>query len=116
MAFTSLREAPEAEVARLAEGAEGSTNRFLSTLPVNIEVDPIDLLIQIPLNSDHRIVVVPFKHHPSSHQRAEGEKFRRYSGSYDCIVVASDHASYPVGGHRINLSGSQLARGTQITI
>jgi len=118
--FKDIFEAPEAEVARLAAAPEGSKAHFLSTLPVNILGPLDDLMIEMPRDAgwDHTVVVVPFKRIGRSEQeRAERQApFRRHDGWWDCIVVASDHPSYPVGGYRLNISESELVRGTLRTL
>lgn len=118
MAFKTLIETPEAEVARLAAANEGSINHELSKLQVNIRGSLLDLMIEVPhLNGrfDHTtIIVVPFHFHAD--QPKDGDlPLQRHSGSWDCIVVASNDARYPVGGHRMNFSTAELVRGVQHT-
>ncbi|ROR76108.1 hypothetical protein SAMN06295974_3744 [Plantibacter flavus] len=115
--FKTLFEDPAEEVARLAAAPVGSTNHALSQLPVNI-LGPIqDLMIQLPdlgddLPSFRAMVVVPYESY--SHSRGEDRVFpvKRHNSSWTCIVVASSHPSYPVGGHRIIVPEAQLVRGT----
>lgn len=114
--FKDLFEAPEAEVARLAEAPEGSKTHALSLLPVNILGPLDDLMIELPLEAGWNltVVVVPFKRvQRSEEERANREMpFRRHDGWWDCIVIASDHPSYPVGGHRLSIPEAELVRGT----
>ena len=118
MAFKSSPslETPEAEAARLAQSPEGSTNHALSSMPVNIHGSIQDLMIEPPSfagDPEHTIVVVPFE---SYHHGGTTLPRRRYNASWTCIVVASDHPSYPVGGYRIVLPEYQLRRGTLRTL
>jgi hypothetical protein len=117
MAFktSSTLETPEAEAARLAQSPEGSTNHALSSMPVRIHGDIRDLMIEPPSfagDPAHTVVVVPFESY--HHGGPDGATLprRRYNDSWTCIVVASDHPSYPVGGYRIVLPEYQLRRGT----
>lgn len=110
----------EAEIARLASAPERSINHQLSKLPVNIQGWIQDQLIVMPnvaLDPDsyRRIVVVPMTFHPGDKQD-EALPRRRNTGSWDCIVVASQDERYPVGGHRICVPEAQLVRGTIATI
>lgn len=117
-------ETPEQEQARLALAPEGSKSHALSQLPVTIEGWPEGLVIELPwaemglYDEPHCVIVVPVQYHADS--RPEGEEqplpHRRHSGWWDCIVVASDHPSYPVGGHRLSISGAELARGKKIDV
>lgn len=122
MAFKSLFEPAEDEVARLAQAPEGSTNHSLSKLPVTIRHWPQDLLIELPWaaieRSPHRIVVVPIQYHKESgsEEREQGQPIRRHAGSWDCVVVYSEHPSYPVGGYHLSISAAEIARGTKVAI
>lgn len=123
MAFKTNIETPEQERQRLAQAPVGSRMHELSTMPVNIAHVTEGLLIKIDLGPNHTVVVAPLKHHAdaTAHthlaQQAEASKpRRRHSGSWDCLIVASNHPHYPVGGYRINLPAYQLARGTQHVI
>lgn len=119
-----LIESPEQEQARLAQAPEGSKNHALSQLPVTIDAWPEDLVIELPwaemglYDEPHRVVVVPFRYNPDSRPEGTEEPLpqRRHSGWWDCIVVASTHPSYPVGGHRLSIPGAELARGKKIDI
>lgn len=114
--FKTSLETPEAEIARLAESPVGSQNHGLSQMPVRIPVPVQDLLIELPSFGDEphrRIVVVPMTSHRLSGQEPGERPFRRYNRSWDCIVVASSHPSYPVGGYRISVPEYQLVRGEQ---
>lgn len=112
MAFARpFTETAEQERARLASAAAGSKTHALSTLPVTILEWPQDLLIELPWRSteesEYRVVVVPFQFHaetePAVGPKREPRPRERHSGSWDCIVVASDHPSYPVSGHRLSI-------------
>jgi len=112
--FIDLFETPEVEVARLAEAPVGSLNHSLSLLPVNIKGWLEDLMIELPLfagpDRSHTVIVVPFERYKD--QDDEPLPKRRHRGHWRCIVVDSDHPSYPVGGHRLSIPESQLVRGT----
>lgn len=114
MPFVTIFEAPELEVARLAAAPVGSENHTLSTLPVQIQGPIDDLVIELPreTNHGHSIVVVPFLRQPDSSVERETMPYRRYRTWWSVIVVASNHPSYPVGGHRLAISESALVRGT----
>jgi hypothetical protein len=120
--FKNLFEAPEAEAARLALSPVGSINHDLSVLPVNIDVYVEGLLIQMPRLRDedkHTMIVVPFQAIKLSESEIAAQQERphkRHTGGWYCIVVASDHPSYPVGGHRICVPEAQLVRGTVRTL
>lgn len=119
MAFKTNLEAPEAEVARLAQSPVGSTNHALSQMPVNIRQRIQDLMIELPhFDGDpkHTIVVVPTESRPYAREDQEVLPRRRHNRSWTCIVVASDHPSYPVGGYRLSLPEYQLVRGTLRTL
>ncbi|MFD4946990.1 hypothetical protein ACFWNT_31810 [Streptomyces sp. NPDC058409] len=117
-------ETAEQERERLAQAPEGSINHHLSTLPVNISEWPQDLLIQLPwepprTDQKRTVVVVPFQFHGDVRPEDIGEEplpRKLHSGSWDCIVVSSDHPSYPVGGHRIVVSDAEIARGTKVDL
>jgi len=120
--FTSLFEAPEAEVARLAAAPVGSINHTMSLLPVKIHSFLQDLMIELPQKpgvngpaEPYTIVVVPFLRHASSRDVMPAP-MELHRGSWDCIVVASDHPAYHVGGHRLNVSEAELVRGTPRTL
>lgn len=116
-------ETPEQERERLAAAPEGSLRHTLSKLQVTIEGWPQDLLIELPWQaaehgSGHRVVVVPIEFRGDSRPEGEEEPLprKRHSGWWNCAVVASDHPSYPVGGHRLSISAAELARGKQIEL
>lgn len=121
---TGFIETAEQEAARLAQAPAGSKSHALSQLPVRIAQWPEDLLIELPwaemgLNDEpHRVVVVPFRHLPDLFPEGTEPPTprHRHSGWWDCIVVASTHPSYPVGGHRLAIPSAELARGTQIDL
>jgi hypothetical protein len=119
MAFKTMFEAPEVEAARLAQSPVGSRNHALSQIPVNIKQSLQDLMIELPHFEDeprHTIVVVPVESHRHSTTDPTAQPRRRYNSSWTCIVVASDHPSYPVGSYRISLPEYQLVRGTHRTL
>jgi len=106
-------EDPELEVARLANAPEGSLNHALSKLPVNIEEDLLDLMIelpQVPGRERTTMIVVPFHFSKDSSQN-EHLPFKRHTGWWDCIVVASNDPVYPQGGHRLSIPAAELVRG-----
>lgn len=112
------------ERARLAQSLEGSTNYYLSTLPVTIAEWPQDLLVELPWKQSctieqRRLVVVPIEYRPDSRPGGVEEEplpRKRQSGAWNCAVVSSDHPSYPVGGHRIVVSAAEIARGRKIDL
>ena len=119
MAFVQSKpplETTDQERERLARSPEGSQNHRLPTLSVNIHGCPKGLLIELPWS--HRVVVVPIEFRPPP--RTEGRRSsadaprRRFDGSWICAVVASEHASYPVGGHHVVVHTAELVRGAQI--
>ncbi|MCI4659776.1 hypothetical protein [Cryobacterium zhongshanensis] len=120
--FMNLFEAPEAEAARLAQSPVSSINHTLSTLPVNIDSYLQDLIIQMPRmhpDDTYTVIVVPFEPVKlSAEEIADRDELprKRHTGWWTCLVVASDHPSYPVGGHRLSVPAAQLVRGTQRTL
>lgn len=115
------------ERARLAKAPVGSTTHELSWLPVNITQWPEGLIINLPrlpyvdgALPEHDIVVVPVRYSPESPATKSDlpapQKHYRNGGQWTCIVVASNHASYPVGGHRLSIPAAQLVRGTQFIL
>lgn len=116
--FKSRFEAPEAEVARLAQSPAGSSNQAPSQIPVNIRDNVQDQLIELPyLHEDkpHTIVVVPIESHRVTPHDGEFP-LKRYRSAWTCVVVASDHPSYPIGGFRVSIPEHQLVRGTVRTL
>lgn len=116
-------ETEEQERARLARCPAGSTNHQLSTLPVTITECPQDVLVELPWQrppavEQHRVVVVPIEYRPDSHPEQNDETLprKRNSGTWTCAVVASDHPSYPVGGHRIVVTTAEIARGRRVDL
>lgn len=119
MAFIRpFTETAEQERERLASAATGSKTHTLSMLPVTILEWPQDL--RATGESEYRVVVVPFQFRaetgPAVGRQREPWPRKRHSGSWDCIVVASDHPAYPVGGHRLSIPTIEIVRGTQIFI
>lgn len=125
--FDHIRETPEEEKVRLAAAPRGSTNHGLSLLPVNIDKGLEGVIVKLPklplvdgTLSGHTMIVSPVKRSAESGSvrdaRVErGEKpYLRNEGYWECIVVASDHPSYPVGGHRLSISEAELVRGTSM--
>lgn len=116
MAFKSNYEDPELEVARLAAAPEGSRNHVLSTLPVNIAGVLEHRLIEIPsaTMNGHTVVVLPTEQWLPPSERGQ-LPWKRHRGSWRCIVVASDHPSYPAGpgGWLIDIPEAQLVRGVE---
>lgn len=118
--FDSLFETHEDEQARLASSPVGSINHYMSQLPVVITGDLQDKMIELPATCEpefHKtIVVVPFERSAEPKHDREHTPWRRNDGYWRCLVIASDHTSYPVGGYRIDVSESQLVRGTIRTL
>ena len=110
----SIMESKQEEVDRLAAAPEGSTSHRLSSLPVNVTGDLKGRIIRLP-QEDSRVVVVPFHAVGSSGRRADG-RMRRHGSWWEVVVVASDHLSYPVGGHHLSVSEAELVRGTVIDL
>jgi hypothetical protein len=112
----------EQERERLEQSPPGSLNHSLSALPVTIEEWPQDLVIELPWRAtergEHRVVVVPIDYHGEASSAGEEEALphKRHSGWWTCAVVASDHPSYPVGGHRLSISAAEIARGARIAL
>lgn len=112
------------EQARLAHSPEGSTNHYLSTLPITLADWPQDMLVELPwkpprTTEPHRVVVVPLDYRPDSRPgRVDKEPLprKRNSGAWSCAVVSSDHPSYPAGGYRIVVSAAEIARGRRIDL
>ncbi|WP_405824215.1 hypothetical protein OG705_29150 [Streptomyces sp. NBC_00838] len=117
-------ETEEQERARLARGPEGSTNHYLSTLPVTIKEWPKDLLVELPwepprTDQAYRVVVVPIEFRKDALPGGVEEEplpRKRHSGSWTCAVVFSTHPSYPAGGFRIIVPAAELARGRRIDL
>ncbi len=115
--FTSIYEPPEAEVARLAAAPEGSTSHELSKLPVNIEGWLEGRIIELPHikpGPDYTIVVIPFDRYDEKPETSM--PYRRHRGTWRCMIVASNHPSYSVGGTKLAISEAELVRGTLRTI
>lgn len=129
MAFvsTSLFETPEQEVARLSAAEPGSRLHQLSQLPVltpgviakgqiftlpalgrmgdtntGDNGQPLELTVVIAAVNDRvgQRKELPYKH----------------DASYDCIVVKSNHSSYPVGGYNIVAYEEELRRAHPVTL
>lgn len=110
-------ETAEQEQIRLAEAPEGSRSHALSELPVQIHGHVQDLIIELP-RSGHRVIVVPLTFRSSTAHDAATTQLPRqlYAGSWDAVVVASDHPSYPVGGYHIVVPTAELVRGRRIQL
>ena len=122
MAFIRIHETDDAEAARLADAPEQSLNHELSKLPVTMHEWPGKQLLMLPrVNGQiHTIVVLPYRYHPGTEEaqrinRARPLGERRHEGSFDCIVVQSDHESYSVGGYDICVGIAELRRSRQVT-
>ncbi|WP_311245417.1 MULTISPECIES: hypothetical protein [unclassified Microbacterium] len=117
--FKNYFEAPEVEVARLATAPVGSKAHTLSTLPVNIRGPVEDLMIELPFaaQSGYTVVVVPFDSYElTAEEKAEKPPIRRYRTWWRCLVIASNHPSYPVGGNRLAIGEDEIVRGTLRTL
>ena len=119
MTFRPIRESREEEVARLLTHTPGSFMHSLATLPENISEWPRDKIIQLPNqhptgDGTGEIAVLPYRYRPSnSDSRVPRE---RNPGSWSCVVVASTHPSYPVGGYDIEVPTVLLVRGREVSI
>ncbi|MFD9602001.1 hypothetical protein [Streptomyces sp. NPDC059970] len=117
-------ETEDQEQARLAQAPEGSLNHYLSTLPVTIAEWPKDLLVELPwepprTDQSFRVVVVPIEFRKDALPEGVEEEplpRKRHSGSWMCVVVFSDHPSYPVGGFRIDVPAAEIARGRKVDL
>lgn len=117
-------ETEEQERARLAQAPEGSLNHYLSTLSVTIDEWPKDLLVELlsqqpRTDQAYRVVVVPIEFRKDAlPEGVEEEPLPRklHSGSWMCAVVFSDHPSYPVGGFRIDVPATEIARGRKVDL
>jgi len=114
-------ESESAEAARLAESPIRSINHELSNLPVTMHGWPEKKLIMLPRLNDtaYTVVVLPYRFHAGTEEaqrinrdRPNGQK--RREGSWDCIVVQSDHPSYAVGGYDLCLSAVEISRGRKV--
>lgn len=125
-----LFESDAEEASRLAQAPIGSIDHCLSLLPVTLAHPARHHLIELPqrkvrngpretagahpdCEADYRIVVLPVTRHPG---RTDSCVPSRHDGSWDCRIVASDHPSYPVGGHDICCSESELRRGQIVEV
>lgn len=111
MAFVHTRpqETDEQSRARLAAAPQGSINRQLAELPINIRERPRGLTLLLPRTG---LVVVPIEYRPSLGQ-ASGNP-RPGSDGWGCVVVRGND-TYPVGGHDIVVSSDEIRRGLRIT-
>lgn len=109
-------ETPEQEAARLAGSPEGSLNHTLSSLPETIHAAFVrGAVLELPA-AGHRIVVVPVKYRGPSVLDPDARLNERNAGSWESVVVASDHPSYPVGGYDIVVPTAQLVRGKRLRL
>ncbi|MEH0110535.1 hypothetical protein V6N00_12565 [Tersicoccus sp. MR15.9] len=126
MAFRSpfTTETDDQERARLAAAPEGSTNHELSGLPVLNPHPARAQVLELPRPYDgHRMVVMPLEFSPGATTGAdwwntapEDRPLRRHDGSWYCIVLASTHKAYPVGGHDLAISVSELRRARPVDL
>lgn len=117
MAFKPYFETDEQEAARLATGSPWSKNCALSNMPVTLRERPVGLLVKLPSPAWHaRDVIVFVREDRTAGRHVTDEGLREYDGSYLCTVVASNHESCPVGGYDIDISESELRRGTKIAL
>lgn len=121
--LNTLIETVEEEQARLATAPVGSIHHGLSQLPASINDWFEGLLIELPnlpvvdgTVSTAIVVVVPVERSISQAwdpaNMTETHKRRRNEGFWSCVVVFSDNAHYPVGGHQLSVSEAVLSRGT----
>lgn len=127
LVMLGLLESAADEQARLAAHPAGSTGHRLSKLPVNIEGYLRGRIIELP-NLDGAIgtdgmpvhmVVVPFaanKHATSTTVQDDTSPMKRNDDYFSCMVVASNSASYPAGGHDLSIWEAELVRGTEVAV
>ncbi|MFC4225433.1 hypothetical protein [Lysinibacter cavernae] len=111
-----LIETEEQERRRLAQAPAGSDSHFWSTLPETVKDWPEGFIVKLPSRHNHKIAVIPVTFRKDTDSDKDLLPKLRNSGNWECIVVASDHLSYPVGGHRLSISATELARGERIEI
>lgn len=113
-------ETDEAETARLFLSPATSINGRLAQLPVTIKPPPRrGMIVELPWrrtedeerNHDRRAIVLLSQFHSRAH---EGAAPYPRNGSWDVIVVASIHPSYPVGGYDLCVSESEVRRSQLI--
>lgn len=119
MAFAGIQfETPQQEAERLAQSPKGSTNARLAPLPVTIEHPSRGMVVELPWSALHpesekrQIVVVLDQ--PRAHLEPRYQQPRRHDGSWSCIVVASTHSAYPVGGYDLIICAAEIRRGRLI--
>ncbi|WP_051299298.1 hypothetical protein [Arthrobacter castelli] len=129
MAFKTTRtrfETEAEEQARLAEFPEGSLTHTLSTRPVSLTEDSLaDLAIELPWHGDkhhqYQVIVEPIEFRgvrPDGYINQKSSLRKRNIGSWICLVVSSNHPSYPPAnaGHRVTIRTDELVRGHQSNI
>lgn len=110
------------ETARLAAAPEGSINHELSSLPIRNRFIDKGMLLTLPaLNGNtHTITVAVVSNKGSftpSPEAREARKFPyQHNNMFHCMVVASDHPSYPVGGHDLACSEAELRRAKPVSL
>lgn len=130
MAFKGIQitETDAEETARLARAPEGSINHALSQLPITNPYPTTTQVLELPgtksgkcsgtagglsheCDGTHRIVVIPIRQVGKATNAAGGHQLPvQHTGHWACRVLASDHPSYPVGGHDLSLCESELRR------
>lgn len=115
-------ETEEQEQARLAQAPEGSIRNALSKLPVTIREWPEGLVVELPFaqtgRTAHRVIVVPvtFSRDNLDPDPDAPAPRGRNSGWWECVVIASDHPSYPVGGYQLAIPAAEIARGRRVDV
>lgn len=107
-----LFETDAEEAAYLAQSPEGSTNHWLSSLPVTFTKYPrghVLVLPTDPLDPESRLVVVPITSHPAKSEL-------NFDGYWDCVVVGGDDGRYRPGGYDIAVSWAYLRRSRELVI
>lgn len=112
---STIMETDQEEVERLASAPEGSTNRLLSELPINVRGELRGRVIHLPPRVNGNVVVVPFQAQGPSSRRPDG-RIQRNGNWWEVVVVASDNLSYPVGGHNLVVVEAELIRGTVVDL
>lgn len=117
-ARVQLFETDAQETARLAAAPEGSINHELSSLPIRNRFIDKGMLLTLPaLNGSTHTITVAVVSNKGSFTPAEAREFPRQRDSmFHCMVVASDHPSYPVGGHDLACSEAELRRAEPVSL
>lgn len=115
MSFKNIFETDQDERDRLAQAPVGSMNHDLSLLPVTFREVPGANLLRLPNQHGHIIVVLVIAQ-PGVRTKNTVTGLRRRDAVYSARIVASDHDSYPVGGHDISIPEAQVRRSQKIDL